>query len=85
MALEFQCEGKLFDPLTSRSRQFYELFILKKAKVSRGFSKLKEKFSLNDETVSKAFLNVRTISFETFVRSFQCKILNDITFILTIA
>ena len=80
MTLEFQCEGKLFDPLTSRSKQFYELLILKKAKVSRGFSKLKEKFSLNDETVSKAFLNVRTISSETFVRSFQFKILNDITF-----
>ena len=59
---------------------FYELLILKKVKVSRGFSKLKEKFSLNDETVSKAFLNVRTISSETFVRSFQFKILNDITF-----
>ena len=38
-SLEFQCGGKLFHPLTSRSKQFYELLISEKAKVSRGFSK----------------------------------------------
>ena len=59
--LEFQCEGKLFNPLTSRSRQFYELLIVKKAKVSRGFYKWKEKFGLDDTTVSKAFLNVKPL------------------------
>ena len=79
-SLEFQCGGKLFHPLTSRSKQFYELLISEKAKVSRGFSKWKEKFGLDDTTVSKAFLNVRSTSSETFVRSFQFKILNDITF-----
>ena len=78
-SLEFQCGGKLFYPLTSRSKQFYELLISEKAKVSRGFSKWKEKFGLDDTTVSKGFLNVRSTSSETFVRSFQFKILN-ITF-----
>ena len=54
--------------------------MLKKAEVSRGFSKWKEKFGLDNTTVSKAFLNVRSTLSETFVRSFQFKILNDIMF-----
>jgi len=37
-------------------------------------------FCLDDTAVSKGFLNARSISSETFVRSFQFKILNDITF-----
>jgi len=79
-SLEFQCGETRFNPLTSRSKNFYELLILRKARVSRGFIKWKEKFCLDDTAVSKAFLNVRSISSETFVRSFQFKILNDITF-----
>ena len=40
-----------------------------------------ERKVLSDDTVvSKAFLMVRSISSETFIRSFQFKILNDITF-----
>ena len=34
----------------------------------------------SDTAVSKAFLMVRSISSKTFIRSFQFKILNDITF-----
>ena len=34
----------------------YELFVLGKARVSRGFAKLKEDFGLADSAVSKAFL-----------------------------
>ena len=79
-SLEFQCGGKLFTPLTSKSKHFYELLISKKVRVSRGFTKWKEYFCLDDTAVSKAFLMVRSMSCETFVRSFQFKILNDITF-----
>ena len=79
-SLEFQCGEKHFNPLTSRSKHFYELLILRKARVSRVFIKWKEKFCLDDTAVSKAFLNVRSISSETFIRSFQFKILNDRTF-----
>ena len=60
-SLEFQCGEKRFNPLTSRSKHFYELLILRKANVSRGFIKWKEKFCLDDTAVSKAFLNVRSI------------------------
>ena len=79
-SLEFQRGEKRLNPLTSRSKHLYELLILRKARISRGFIEWKEKFCLDDTAVSKAFLNVRSISSETFIRSFQFKILNDITF-----
>ena len=41
---------------------------------------MEREFCLDDTAVSKSFLNARSISSETFVRSFQFKILNDITF-----
>ena len=63
-----------------KNKLFYELFVSGKARVSRGFAKLKEDFGLTDSAVSKAFLKVKTVSSEMFIRSFQFKILNDITF-----
>ena len=84
-SLEFQCGEKVFNPLTSKSKHFYELLISKKVRVSRGVTKWKENFCLDDTAVSKAFLMVRSISSETFIRSFQFKILDDITFKKTIA
>ena len=56
------------------------MFVSEKTRVSRGFAKLKEDFGLADSAVSKAFLKVKTVSSEMFIRSFQFKILNDITF-----
>ena len=79
-SLEFQCGEKVFNPLTSKSKHFYELLISKKVRVSRGFTKWKENFCLDDTAVSEAFLMVRSISSETFVRRCQFKILNNITF-----
>ena len=51
-----------------------------KAKPSRSFKKLKEDFDLDDSTVANAFLNIKSLLSETFIRSFQFKILDDITF-----
>jgi len=42
-----------------------------KARVSRGFAKLKEDFGLADSAVTKAFIKVKTVSSEMFIRSFQ--------------
>ena len=78
-SLKFQCGEKIFDPVKCKSNQFYELLMSKKTMVySRGFTKLKEDFDLDDITVSKAFLNLNTVSSETFIRSFQFKFLDDI-------
>ena len=78
--LEFFCGEKIFNPVTSKSKQFYHLLVSEKAKPSRGFKKLKEDFDLDDSSVANAFLNIKSLSSETFIRSFQFKILGDITF-----
>ena len=80
ISLDFQCGEKIFDPVKCKSKQFYTLLILKKTMVSRGFTKLKEDFDLDDMTVCKAFLNLKTISSETFIISFQFKFLDDIIY-----
>lgn len=68
---KFQSRGKIFDPVKCKSKQFYELLILKKTLASRGFTKLKNDFSdLDDITVSEASFNLKTVSSETFIRSF---------------
>ena len=73
-------EKKIFNPVTSKSKQFYHLLVSEKAKPSRGFKKLKEDFDLDDSSVANAFLNIKSLSSETFIRSFQFKILGDITY-----
>ena len=72
--------GKKFNPIVCKNIHFYELLVSGKAKVSRGFAKLKEDSGLANSAVTKAFLKVNTVSSEMFIRSFQFKILNDITF-----
>jgi len=48
--------------------------------VPGSFTKLKDDFDLDDITVSKAFLNLKAVSSETFIRSFQFKFLDDIIY-----
>ena len=59
----------------------YELLVSGKAKVSRGFAKLQEDFGLVDSAVTKEFIKVKTVSSEMFIRSFQFKILSNISFV----
>ena len=78
--LQFQIGDKIFNPALSKCKDFYALLIADKATQSRGFTKLKSKFCLDDEDVRKAFSLIKSTIFETFVQCFQFKILNDITF-----
>ena len=78
--LEFHCREKKINFTVCKNKHFYELLVLGKARVSRGFAKLKEDFGLADSAVTKAFLKMKTVSSEMFIRSFQFKILNDNTF-----
>ena len=78
--LEFFCGEKTFNPLASKSKQFYRLLVFVKVKPSRGFIKLKEDFDLDGSTAANAFLNFKSYSPETFIRSFQFKLLADIIF-----
>ena len=77
---EFHRGEKIFNPIVCKNKHFYELLVSGKAKVSRGFAKLKEDFGLADSAVTKAFIKVKTVSSEMFIRSFQFTILNNITF-----
>ena len=70
----------MFDPVLCKSKHFYEFLIAKKGIVSRGFPKLKNDFDLDDITVSKVFRNLLSVSSETFIKSFQLKLLHDIVF-----
>ena len=76
--LEFCWGEKVFDPVLCKSKQFYKFLITKKGIVSRGFTKLKNDFDLDDITVSKVFRNLLSVSSESFIRSFQLKLLDDI-------
>ena len=48
ISLEFQCGQKKFNPAVCKNKHFYELLVSVKAKVSRGFAKLKDDFGLAD-------------------------------------
>jgi len=74
-SLEFQCGEEKFNPTVCKNKHFYELLVSGKARVSRGFAKLKEGFGLAASAVSKAFIKVKTVSSEMFIRSFQFKTL----------
>ena len=79
-ALQFQIGDNFFNPALSKSRDFYALLISIIATESKGFTKLKLKFSIDDVEARKAFSLMRSYICETFVQCFQFKILNDITF-----
>ena len=82
--LELKCGiNKDFDPLTSKSKNFYASLIKGKAKHSRCFVKLMSDFNLSEEETRKAFLLAKSVALETFVQCFQFKILNDILFLNT--
>ena len=56
------------------------MLISSKATESRGFTKLKSKFSIDDVKIKKAFSLIRSSFCETYVQCFQFKILNDTLF-----
>ena len=72
--LELKCGiNKDFDPLTSKSKNFYASLIKEKAKHSRGFVKIMSDFNLSEEETRKASLLAKSVVLETFVQCFQFK------------
>ena len=53
---ELKRGNKDFDPLTSKSENFYASLIKEKAKHSRGSAKLMSDFNLSEEETRKAFV-----------------------------
>ena len=79
--LELKYGKKDFDPLMSKSKNFYASLIKGKAKHSRGFTKLMSDFNLSEEETLKGFVLAKSVALETFVQCFQFKILNNILFL----
>ena len=76
----FCIDGKKYNLKYCKSKSIYSALIQSKAEASRGFKKLVSDFSIDSETVQKAFLVANRNASESFLKSFQYKILNDITF-----
>ena len=67
---ELKCGNKDFDPISSKSRNFYAFLIQEKVKHSRGFYKLMSNVNLSEEGTRKAFVLVKSVALETFVQCF---------------
>ena len=71
--LELKCGNKDFDPLSSKSRNFYAFLIQEKAKHSRRFSKLTSDFNLSEEETRKAFVLAKSVALEILYNVFSSK------------
>ena len=65
------CREKTFNPLTSKSKQFYRLLVSMKVKPSRGFIKLKEDFDLDDSTAMMLFVTLNRIHLKLLLEVFS--------------
>ena len=71
-SLQFKIGDRIFDPALSKSRDFYGLLISSKATESRGFIKLKLKFSIDVEA-KKAFSLMRSCIWKHMWNVFSLK------------
>ena len=68
---------KVFDVLEKQSKDYYALFISAKAKYPNYFQSLKREFKLTDVQLEEVFILLHTMCFESFVKAFQYKVLNN--------
>ncbi|KAL9983202.1 hypothetical protein ACROYT_G005340 [Oculina patagonica] len=69
----FKIDGCLFDVTKKKSKDYYSLFVRKKARFPNIAQKLKCKFNLSDEALKKAFFLPHSVAFEPYVKAFQFK------------
>ena len=74
----FKIDNGLFDVTKKKSKDYYSLLVLKKARLPNYAQKLKCEFNLSDEELKKAFLLPHSVAFEPYVKAFQFKVLNSI-------
>ena len=77
-SMNFDYKSKSFNAYTAKCKQFYSTMISSKARIPNGFKKLKADFELSnaEEIFSIPYL----VASETYVWSFQYRILNFILF-----
>jgi len=76
----FKIDCSLFDVTKKKSKDYYSLFVRKKACFPNNVRKLKCEFNLTDEALKKAFSLSHSVAFEPYVKAFQFKILNSILY-----
>ena len=72
--------NNVFDILRKKSKDYYALFISKKAQFSKNSLVLKRDFNLNEDQLEKVFLMPHIVCSEPYVKAFQCKVLNSILY-----
>ena len=71
--LSFKTDCGLFDVTKKKSKDYYSLFVFKKACFPNNTRKLKCEFNLTDEALKKAFSLPHSVAFEPYVKAFQFK------------
>ena len=76
----FNLVNDLFDVTKKKSKDYYSLLVLKKARLPNLAQKLKSDLNLSDEELKNAFLLPHSATFEPYVKAFQYKVLNSILY-----
>jgi len=74
----FKIDCGLFDVTKKKSKDYYSLFVRKKACFLNNARKFKCEYNLTDEALKKAFPLPHSVAFEPYVKAFQFKIWNSI-------
>ena len=77
--MTFDCENAEFDTYSAKSKQFYSLLIVNKAKYLNNFKTLSADLEFSN-SLQEVFSIPYNVAGETYVWSFQYKLLNNILF-----
>ena len=72
--------GKVFDVLEKKSKDYYVLFLGTRAKYPNNSQSLKREFQLTDVQLEQVFILPHTVCFKSYVKSYQYKVLNNILY-----
>ena len=73
-------EGKDFDLLKKKSKDYYTLIKNSKAKLPNNSQNLRKTFNLSQDHLKKVFWLPNKVSFEPYIKPFLYKVLNSILF-----
>ena len=80
ISLLMMIDNKDFDVLKKKSKDYYTLIKITKTKLPNNSPYLRKTFNLSEDQLKKVFLLPHKVSFESYIKAFQYKILNSILF-----
>ena len=71
-----------FNTLTKKSKHYYALLISRRAQLSKNALVLKNDFNLTEDQLRRKSISLakHMVCFESYVKAFQCKVLNSILY-----